>query len=201
MIELQQMGRRYSDIRRGGELKTALDNKTAWDLNTNNARKTKRLTGGTGTKRDQKTVTIIPFSIKPATTAAVKYLVKIQGKSFTTSGGSAFGKAKADNYYDSTGITNAEKPPSGFSAARMTTFQSTATGTTINYIQAKATKLYYPERKGDRFHYPIGRLTSSPDSGDEKDVKRAILADLLTELNAQTGRTITFKDEKAGGTT
>ena len=81
----------------------------------------------------------------------------------------------------------------------MSTFQSTATGTAINYIQAKATKMYYPERKGDRFNYPIGRLTATPDSADEVDQKKALLADLLTELNAVAGRSITFKDERAGG--
>lgn len=195
------MSRRYSDIKRGGELKTALDNKTAWDLNTNGARKTKRLTGGTGTSRVQKTVTIIPFSIKPATTAAVKYLVKIQGKSYDTSGGSAFGKAKADNYYDATpeGVGVAEKPPSGFRAARMSTFQKTGTGTVVTYVQAKATKLYYPQRTGDSFHYPIGRLTATPDSADEVDVKKSIRADLLSDLNAVAGRSLTFRDEKAGG--
>lgn len=195
------MSRRYSDIKRGGELKTALDNKTAWDLNTNNARKTKRLVGGTGTSRVQKTVTIIPFSIKPATTAAVKYLVKIQGKSFDTTGGSAFAKAKADNYYDATpaGVGAAEKPPTGFRSARLITFQKTGTGTVVNYIQAKATKMYYPQRTGDSFYYPIGRLTATPDSADEVETKRAIRADLLDALNAQAGRTLTFSDEKAGG--
>ena len=195
------MGRRYSDIKRGGELKTALDNKTAWDLNTNGARKTKRLTGGTGTKRDQKTVAILPFSIKPASPPTTYYLVKMGGKSFTTTGATAFGKTKADNYYDSTptSVAGAKRPPSGFSPARLSTFQSTATGTTIDYVQAKATKLYYPKRTGDSFHYPIGRLLSAPDTADEQETKTAITADLVTLANAVAGRTFTFRDEKAGG--
>lgn len=194
------MSKRYSDIARGGELKTALDNKTAWDLNTNGARKTKRLTGGTGTKRNLKTVGILPFTLKADN--ATMYLVKMSGKSFdTTDASTAFGKTKADNYYDAT-PTDANKfydlPPSGFSAARMSTFHPTGTGTTVQYVQAKATKLYYPKREGVSFHYPIGRLIETP-ALDEKETKAAIRADLLTLLNATPGRSVTFKDEKAGG--
>ena len=193
------MGRRYSDIKRGGELKTALDNKTAWDLNTNGARKTKRLTGGTGTKRNLKTVSVIPFTTDGDLTPPTRYLVRMTAKSFDTSTGTAFAKTKADNYYDTTPDASAVKPPSGFRPARMSTFQTTGTGTTINYVQSKVTKLYYPQRLGDAYHYPIGRAKASPQTGDERSTKAALLADLVTELNAVAGRSVTFSDEKMGG--
>lgn len=196
------MGKRYSDIQRGGELKTALDNKTAWDLNTNGARKTKRLTGGTGTKRNLKTVGILPFTLKSDN--ATMYLVKMSGKSFDSAdAATAFGKTKADNYYDATPTGDGkfyDSPPTGFSAARMSTFHPTGTGNTVTYVQAKATKMYYPKRDGVSFHYPIGRLRTAGGTADEQETKKAIKADLIALLNQTPGRSVNFKDEKAGGT-
>lgn len=194
------MPRRYTDIRRGGELKTALDNKTAWDLNTKGARTTKRLTGGTGNRRAQEIVGIIPFTRKATAANAVLFLVSIQKASFDDT--ASFGSTEARKYFDGTpagGNKTYDTKPSGFSPARMTTFTSTATGTTFSYKQAKATKMWYPDRPGTRRHYPIGRLTSSPDTTDEVETKKAIRTALANDLGG--GKTLTFKDEKAGGLT
>jgi hypothetical protein len=194
------MGRRYTDIRRGGELKTALENKTAYDLNTKGARTTKRLTGGTGTTRPTEKVGIYPFTRKTGETP-VLYLVRIQKASLDAT--ATVGYDEFAKYYDKTPTAAKklfESPPSGFSAARATiSVLKNPEATTFQYKQAKATKLYYPNKESTRRHYPIGRLNTAPDTADEVEVKRALLSTLATNLG--NGVTLTFKDEKAGGLT
>jgi len=102
-------------------------------------------------------------------------------------------------YSDATpaGAAAATDAPKGFRASRANAFDPT--GTTADYQQSKFTKLYYVKRPGVTFHYPIGRLPASL-ANDETTVKRSIKADLLTALNAQPYRRLSFSDERAQST-
>jgi hypothetical protein len=194
------MGRRYTDIRRGGELNTALTNKYNYDMNTKGARTTKRLTGGTGTVRLQEIVGIYPFSRKGDKTPPL-CLVRIQKASLDDT--AALGYTEFAKYYDKTPSADGkvfDSPPSGFSPARATVSVLTnPEAKTFTYKQAKATKLYYPDKPKTRRHFPIGRLLTAPDTLDEIEVKKAIKGELATQLGA--GKSLNFKDEKAGGLT
>lgn len=198
------MGKRFSDVNRGGELKLALDNLTQYKTNAA-TRTTKRITGtGTPTRRNQVFVRIMPFSDTKAAneTTFPSYRVKVGAHIATnttiTGGKAPFAGAKANNYFDIT-LTGAVKPPTGFSAARLSTFESSAAGT---YAQSKFTKLYYIKTPGTSYHYAIGRPIAGPDTLDEQGAKEALIAALASDLTTVTApnfRRISFKDEKMGG--
>lgn len=202
------MGKRFSDVNRGGELKLALDNLTTYKTNAA-TRTTKRITGtGTPTRRLQGNVKIYPFSSAKSGTDTVypSYRVKMSrslfnGATLPVGAVAPFATTKANNYYDET-TTGAVKPPTGFSAARLSTFQSTGTGT---YAQSKYTKLYYGKYPGTSYHYPIGRPKAGDQALDERQVKEALIAalndDLITGVTAPNFRRVSFKDEKMGGLT
>lgn len=198
------MTKRFSDVNRGGELKLALDNLTAYKTNAA-TRTTKRITGtGNPTRRSQVFVKIFPFSVGALAggTTYESYRVKMNatlatGGTFTDP--APFATGTANNYYD-TDTTGTVKPPTGFSSARLSTFQSTGTGT---YAQSKYTKLYYGKYPGRSYHYPIGRAKTGDKGLDEKQVKEALIAalnsSLTTGVTAPNFRRISFKDEKMGG--
>ncbi len=195
------MARRFSDINRGGELKVALDNYNTYKTNLS-TRTTSRVTGtGTPKRRITVPVAIYPFSVGPLAGGQTyeKYQVKMSKATFDGTGTPApFGKEKINNYYDST-LTGAVDTPTGFSAARLSLFESTGAAA---YKQSKYTKLYYSRTPGISYHYPIGRTTTAPGSLDEKNVKLALAAALADDIRAApTGqlRRISFKDEKMGG--
>lgn len=198
------MGKRFSDVNRGGELKLALDNLTTYKTNAA-TRTTKRITGtGTPTRRLQTFVKIFPFSTAKSGTDTVypSYRVKMDtllATGATTTTPAPFATTEANNYYDTT-ITGSVKPPTGFSAARLSTFQSTGNGA---YAQSKYTKLYYGKYPGKSYHYPIGRAKAGDQTLDEKQVKEALItalaASLVTGVTAPNFRRISFKDEKMGG--
>jgi hypothetical protein len=199
------MGKRFSDINRGGELKLALDNVTQYKTNAA-TRTTKRITGtGTPTRRSQAFVRIMPFSDSKAANETVfpSYRVKVDVL-VTTAGTKTGGKAqfalgKANNYFEKA-LTGSVKPPTGFSPAKLSTFESTAAGT---YAQSKFTKLYYIKTPGTSYHYAIGRPIAGPDTLDEAGAKEALIAaladDLTTGITPPNFRRISFKDEKMGG--
>lgn len=195
------MGKPFSDISRGGELKVALDNYNTYKTNLS-TRTTSRVTGaGTPKRRISVPVAIYPFSVGPLAGGQTfeKYVVRMSKAAFAGTGTPApFGKSKIDNYFDDT-LTGTIDPPTGFSAARVSTFESTGAAA---YKQSKYTKLYYSRTPGVGYHYPIGRNKSSPATADEKDVKKTLQAALADEIQAAPSnqvRRVSFKDEKMGG--
>jgi hypothetical protein len=193
------MARRFSDVNRGGELKLALDNYNTYKTDAA-TRQTKRLKGGTVTNRPRIIVSIYPFSEAPVLAEAEavypQFLVRM-GQTPTT--GENWAGTELAKYSDATpaGAAAAQDAPKGFRAARANAFDPT--GTTADYEQSKFTKLYYVKRPGVTFHYPIGRLKSGL-GNDETTVKRSIKASLLTALNAQAYRRLSFSDERAAST-
>jgi hypothetical protein len=199
------MGKPFSDISRGAELKTAQDNYNLYKSDLS-SRTTKRVTGGTGKAKDSLIVGVLPFSETVAALDAnaggvlVKMTKVVAG---TTPAPPTWADTKADNYYDKTPTGTGKtfsKPRTGFRAARMTASSLvTPSATTVPYVKSKFTKLYYPKPPRTAKHYAIGRLLSAPATSDEVQTKNAIYVDLVTQLAAERGRTLTFKDEKMGG--
>lgn len=199
------MGKPFSDINRGAELKTAQDNYRIYqtDLST---RTTKRVVGGSGKAKQTVIVGIIPFSetVKTPATETAGVLVKM-GKTIAgaTPAPPTWADNKANNYYDATPASGGKvfnKARTGFRAARMTASSLvTPSDTTVKYEKSKFTKLYYPKPPRTSKHYPIGRLLSAPGTSDEAQTKNAIYVELVSALAGERGRTLTFKDEKMGG--
>ncbi len=198
------MGKRFTDINRGGELKLALDNITKYRTNVA-ARTTSRVTGnGTPKRRIMVPVGIFPFSVGALAAGQTfeKYIVKMSQNAFTgtppTGGRPPFGKAKIDNYYTND-VDKATSPETGFSPARVSTFESTGPSA---YEKSKFTQLYYAKTPGTAYHYPIGRPKADPATMDERNAKKTLLSELSDEIKAATAgviRRVSFKDEKMGG--
>jgi hypothetical protein len=194
------MARRFSDVSRGGELKVAMDNynKYKTDITT---RKSPRITG-TGTPKNRliDNVGVIPFSVAVVGATPQVYivgLVRVGAADPDAAGGGTpdWAKAKMDNYYDPTPPDGAISAPRGFRAARASTFEPSDPDGPGKYTKSKFTGLYYSKRPGTGRQYPIGRAKAAP-SLDEIEVKKAIKADLITELNAVNYRRLSFSDER-----
>lgn len=196
------MGTRFSDIRRGGELKKALDNYVDYLQDTDN-RNTSRFTGaGTPTTRGK------------SQSAGVRLFgTEIPAGSYVVSRVSeaALGASAAnfDNIPDiGTGANQRVEytidpddvvgEPTGFKrAARLTVF--VPSGQPSFYKQSKFTKLYYVSTPGRQYSTPFGRQFSAAGTTERfADARAQIIAALKGDGANQFPR-VSIREEDYDG--
>lgn len=147
---------RYSDIRRGGELKEALTNYVKY-LEDMDTRQTKRQKGGSTDRKVLKPirVDVIPFGMKMPTTTP-KFTVKASGKGLGTDSPL---KDILNGRVDLTvAETSSEVSGEDFRPAKVTVFKGNGKG---DYKQSKVTKLYYIKYPGETYSAPFGAKTEA----------------------------------------
>lgn len=194
------MGNRYSDIRRGGELKQALDDYVQY-LSNMQTRATKRQTGGTYAARPGEIVPVFlrPFGVPVANTDVVQN--RANDTAFAgpadLDGIPNFGTGADARFEHTTTTKTVVSAPKGFSPARCTAFVRNGTPA---YVRSKVTKLYYIKYPGKSYAVPFGRQMNA--AGDTEgaqeqeiyqNVKRDVLA-AITPTNA--GSRVSIKDER-----
>ena len=154
------MATRFADIKRGGELKKALDNYTTY-LKDADSRQTSRFTGaGTpSTRGKSQSIGVRLFGTDIAAGSYVlsqvsKAALGAAGANFDTIADVGTGAAKRVEYTVDTDNVVAE--PQGFKRpARLSVFKPS--GEPSFYKQSKFTKLYYAKQPGKSYSTPFGR--------------------------------------------
>lgn len=177
------MGNRYSDIKKGGELKIALDNYVDYLTNPAN-RTTKRVTGGSygGTKGAMIRIGIRPFGVPVA--AGFYVINQVRAEALTTTGANFdgiadFGSGTDKRFEKTIDVTNIVAAPEGYVPARVSAFKGVGAPT---YKQSKVTKLYYLHYPGKTWSCPFGRLmTALGDNELEQTVYNSVKEAVLAE--------------------
>lgn len=161
------MSNKYSQIKKGLEYQTALDNYVEYLRNPAN-RRTKRLVGGTrGAQRQSRIACVLPFGIDQA--GGEKYLTQVSEASWNALGaviGARLSVTQADLALSS--------KVSKFKPARASVFRGSGAA---SYVQSKVTKLFYLKYTGDSYSIPFGAVSE----GEEEQVgSRVVKAALIT---------------------
>ena len=196
------MAERFKQVKKGGELKKALDTYTQY-LSDANSRQTRRLTGqGTpGTRGKSQSVGIRLFG---ADMAADKYIISrvseaalgASGANFDNVAGIGTGTDKRAEYTIDEADVVAE--PTGFKkAARLTVFVPNAEAS--RYVRSKFTGLYYIKYGGKSFTTPFGRK-QNVDGTTERfaDARAQMLAALKGDGPGQFTR-VSIREEDYDG--
>lgn len=177
------MSRRYSQIKRGAEYDTALNNYVDY-LRNAATRQTKRLRGGArGQTRQTVAAALRPFGMEldTGTFAATR----VSQDSLTGLTNALVNRL----FTQGTQLANAERL-SGFRPAKVTAFRGTGQAT---YVQSKITKLYYLKYQGDTFGAPFG---ATSDAEEEVVGSRAVKAAVLTAFAGADNKRISISPEK-----
>lgn len=176
------MGRRYSQIKRGGEYKAALDKYVDY-LQNMDTRPTKRVQGGArGARRKLEIRHVKPFGIE--TQADEFYQVRCSAESLTDLG-AAVGTRLTTAPNTATIETNKKFRPARFSA-----FKGSGAAT---YVQSKVTGLYYLKYEGDSYSLPFGAIS---DTEEEAAGSKIVKAAVLTAFGAADIKRISFTPER-----
>lgn len=177
------MSRRYSQIKRGAEYDTALNNYVDY-LRNAATRQTKRLKGGArGSTRQTVSAALRPFGME--LDAGQFAQVRVSQDSVT-----GLGNALTTRLFtQGTQLANSEKLAK-FRPAKITAFRGTGTAT---YVQSKITKLYYLKYAGDTFSAPFGALS---DTEEEVVGSRAVKAAVLTNFASADNKRVSIAPEK-----
>jgi hypothetical protein len=177
------MARRYSQIKRGAEYDTALNNYVTY-IRDAATRPTKRMQGGSrGARRETISAALLPFGIElPANTYAS---TRISQTSFA-----AIGAALTNRTYTGATQLNAATPLANFRPARVAAFRGTGAAT---YVQSKVTKLFYLKYEGDSYTAPIGALSATE---EEADGCRLVRTAILGIFGAADIQRVSFSPEK-----
>jgi hypothetical protein len=156
------MGRRYSNINQGTELKRAQEKLAQHRAN----RQTKRSTGGTvGKSKSSVSVAVLPFSTKDP----VLLLARI-----TKASDAVLASALTGRYSKAQLSLDLAQKQFKFQAARIHYFQPN--GNQPVYVQSKQTGLYYIKYGGENFSAPFGCLTDKEEENfASRQVKNAVL--------------------------
>lgn len=157
---------RYTDIRRGAQLKFALDNYVDYLQNLGQGE-----SGiGQGTERGaQSTVYVVPFGKDVTLDTIVE--TRVTATHLTALKESIDTSTEAE-ILDAAGNKTVSKIH-GFRPARIVWFRNTAKQKTVE--TSKVTKLKYLKYAGDRFSAPFGRKTDNSDQVDAYNSIRSIL--------------------------
>ena len=196
------MARRFSNIRKGGEYKKALDNYVDYLTNTDN-RNTSRFTGaGTpGTRGKSQTVGVRLFG---ADITAGDYVVSTVPERGLGSTGANFdaipdfgtGADKRAEY--TIDPANVVGEPTGFNRpARLTVFLPSGGAST--YAQSKFTKLYYAKKPGSSYTTPFGRKFSATGTTERFADARAQIIALLKGDGANQFPRVSIREEDYDG--
>jgi len=178
---------KFSDIRRGGELKEALTNYVKY-LDDMSTRQTKRQKGGAVDAEAVKSIKIdlIPFGIKMPTTTP-KFTVRASGKGLGA--GSPLRESLSGRVDLSVAETSSEVSGEDFRPAKVTVFKGSGAG---KYVQSKVTKLYYIKYPGDTYSAPFGAKTEAEEyQTGIKEVRTKITENLTSAKFVR----ISFKPE------
>lgn len=179
---------RYSDIRRGGELKQALTNYINYLQNMDD-RPTKRQKGGAVERTPFKKVNIqiLPFGLTLATTIP-GLIIRGSSKSIGSGGAlqSILGNVRANPTVADTADVLSTKE---FRPAKVHAFRVTGAGT---YKQSKVTKLYYIDYPGDTYSAPFGALNATEEYAT---AVRLIRADIIKAFAGARSARISFRPE------
>ncbi len=196
------MAQRFSNIKRGGEYKKALDNYTTYlsDLNT---RSSSRVTGqGTpGTRGRTQAAGVRLFG---ADMDADKYIVSRVGEIALSASGAAFdtiadfgvGADKRVEY--AVDAANVVGEPEGFAQpARLTVFKPGAGAAT--YKRSKFTGLYYIKYSGKSFTTPFGRKQNVAGTNERFGTARAQIIAALKGDGANQFPRVSIREENFDG--
>ena len=167
---------RYSDIRRGGELKYALDN---WITHMTDYESRDSGIGQGQERGEQSTVYVVPFMKDLTLDQVVEVSVTATHLSALRS---YIASADGAEVIEAIG-TKTPIVIKGFRPARVTWFRN---ATKVKSVQtSKVTKLKYLKYEGDRSACPFGRQT---DSDDQQDAYNAVRAQLKAEAGLAVNR-------------
>lgn len=160
------MARRYSQIKRGLEYETGLNNYVLYLQNTDD-RQSKRMVGGTrGSRRETVPAAVLPFGKEMATGEHV--LTRISVEAQQGIGSALTGRLYTQGVQLAGGIKL-----QGFRPAKISAFRGPGTAT---YVQSKVTKLYYLKYDGDSYGAPFGATSDTEEEfAGGTAVKNAIL--------------------------
>jgi len=196
------MAERFKNVKKGGELKKALDTYTQY-LSDIGSRQTARTTGqGTpGTRGKSQPVGVRLFG---TTMAAGKYVVSqvseaalgTDGANFDTISGIGTGADKRAEYTVAPADVVAE--PTGFKkAARLTVFVPGAGRS--EYKRSKYTSLYYIKYSGKSFTTPFGRKANADGTNERFGDARAQMIAALKGDGAGQFRRVSIREEDYDG--
>lgn len=177
------MSRRFSQIKKGAEYDSALDNYVDY-LRNSATRPTKRLQGGTrGARRELVEAAVRPFGYEGGTSNFL--LVKASQASLT-----GLGTALSTRTFTSGANLTAATSMKGFKPARVTAFRGSGAA---SYVQSKITKLYYLKYEGDSFSAPFG---ATSDTEEEAAGGRAVKTAILTQFASSDIKRVSISPEK-----
>lgn len=177
------MSRRYSQIKRGAEYDTALNNYVQY-LRDAETRPTKRLQGGSrGARRETIPAALLPFGMD---TGAGAYIAVRAGQNSVTGLGSALTNRL---FTQGANLANATRVV-GFKPARVSAFQGNGAAA---YVPSKITRLYYLKYEGDSFSAPFGALTATE---EEQAGARLVRTAVISAFGASDIKRISFSPEK-----
>ena len=178
------MGNRYSDIKRGAQLKEDLENYIQY-LNT-----PRTANVGSGTARGaQRTLFLSPFGqdLEP------DEVVQVSANSDSYDALSSYIVAGNGAQLDTVPGTNQTISLPKYQAARVVWFRNSTRN--VSVARSKVTNWQYLKYQGDRDSCPFGRATATD---DQMDVFNAIKADILSSNPALAVNRVSLTREKIG---
>ncbi len=177
------MATRYSQIKRGAEYDTALDNYVQY-LRDSATRPTKRLRGGSRENRRA----LIRAAVRPfGLPVDADELIEVKA---SAASGTALGPTLGVRLIRSGAELASAQSVRGFRPARLSAFRGTGAA---EYAQSKVTKLWYLKYAGDSFSLPFGALTETEEQGV---AARALKAQIITFFGSAEIKRVSIAPEK-----